>query len=733
MSGLDWGNYPSANTNIQGYSYYDGPARIEHNRFVNFRFDPTGLHPNDPAARLLTRTDIANIQTYATQGQLEGIVTQAAANAAPSSQYQGYAGDAANGWQTSNAQTVPPTQYIRDSLWDNVDFKHQVYTEAVNMGPFNDGDKTTVIRDLDSRLSGLRVVDGGGNSDPNVVPISLNSVDFYATDFTVDEPHSRGPNDFRATSLMSPHKYATLNIETVHNAPYGGSGSCPSSSAPYIPTCFRVEIKRDMPAYGDADYPSLFLNGRGQLPIYEPFVMDRMGYTVYGLQGTEHNPPYTPTAFQDRLVFSYTDPAVKKAGEFFVNRIAVYQPVTTPSNIKVHRIRRQWGGQLYGGSSSSYPPHYHRPGGAGNSCDGIFSQNQATAAQKWTDCLNRANNVSPYAGGMTIPAATSWSSFEQPYKTLMGIAKPKPSDIAAFKANQTFYYDTANSLLYFYMIEDKPVQRQYSPFGTCNAAKYSDYVTQIQGIKAFSDRNSVQAALDASCLVSGGTPQRNDLFVCHETGCAAYLVDLSTATATTPTQLPASTPPKPITRKDYKAWNQYTLVYGTPAQQPNGLPVPATAPADGSALPAFLAPIDGTPPPAGNQITYDFLPLSGAPFPVTENFRYHCVTNPPWSPVNARGAYPPTGGFTYPLGPSLCKTTAEGGAVMEVGIVLQVIVTNPGSGYTSPPTVTIGPPTSGMQAQAVATIANGSVTGVTVTSQGSGYDFGPQVTFSPPH
>ncbi|MDE3018811.1 MAG: hypothetical protein KGI53_07320 [Nitrospirota bacterium] len=715
-------NYPAHNVNIQGYSYYDGPARIEHNRFVNFRFDPTGIHATDRAARLLTKTDIQHIATTAGMvGQLQGIVTQAAANAAPSSNYQGYPGDVANGWQTSNAQTVPPTQYIRDSIWDNVDFKHQVYTEAVNMGPFLDGDKTTVIRDLDSHLTGLRVVDGGGNSHHDIVPISLNSVDYFATEYTVDEPHSRGPNDFRSTSLMSPHKYATLNVESV-TSPAGG-----------IPTPFHVVARRDMPAYGDTVYPSLFLYGRGKNPIYEPFVMDRMGYTVYGVQGVEHYPPYTPTAFQNRLLFSYTDPPVHKAGDYFVNRIAVYQPVTTPSNIKVYRISRQWGGQLYG--TAQYPPSFHPPVGA--SCDHTFFDRQSEKEAKWTDCMKRALNQGGYSGGMTIPAATSLQQFEQPYKTLMGVTNPQPSDITNFINAQTYYYDTTNNLLYFYMIEDKPVQKQYSPYGTCHAAKYSDYVTQIQGIKSFSDPNSVQAALDASCLVSGGTPQPNDLFVCHETGCTAYLVDLSAATITTPGAPPA-TPPHPITRKDYKAWNQYHFVYGTPAQEPNGVPVPTTAPQDGTPLPAFLAPTDGLPPnQGGNQITYDFYPLSGGPnsgqpFPVTENFRYHCVTAPPWAPVNARGAYPPSGGFTYPLSPSVCMTAAQGTAVMETGVVLQVVVTNPGSGYTSPPTVTITPPAGGMQAQGVATIANGSVTGVTMTNQGSGYNFGPQVTFAPP-
>jgi uncharacterized repeat protein (TIGR03803 family) len=76
--------------------------------------------------------------------------------------------------------------------------------------------------------------------------------------------------------------------------------------------------------------------------------------------------------------------------------------------------------------------------------------------------------------------------------------------------------------------------------------------------------------------------------------------------------------------------------------------------------------------------------------------------------------------------------TAQAIAVMEGGVVLQIVVTNPGRGYTSPPTVTITPSGNGMTAQAVATISNGSVTAVSVTNQGSGYDFGPQVSFSPP-
>ena len=76
-------------------------------------------------------------------------------------------------------------------------------------------------------------------------------------------------------------------------------------------------------------------------------------------------------------------------------------------------------------------------------------------------------------------------------------------------------------------------------------------------------------------------------------------------------------------------------------------------------------------------------------------------------------------------------TTNSCMAVMEGGVVLQVLISNPGTGYLSAPLVIIGAPgNGGMAAQAVATVANGAVTAVTVTNQGSGYQFGPQVTFA---
>ena len=68
-------------------------------------------------------------------------------------------------------------------------------------------------------------------------------------------------------------------------------------------------------------------------------------------------------------------------------------------------------------------------------------------------------------------------------------------------------------------------------------------------------------------------------------------------------------------------------------------------------------------------------------------------------------------------------TGATATAVVAGGLVTGIIVTNPGVGYTSVPTVTIAPPAgTGQQAQAAATI----------TTPGSGYTSAPTVTIAAP-
>jgi hypothetical protein len=66
-------------------------------------------------------------------------------------------------------------------------------------------------------------------------------------------------------------------------------------------------------------------------------------------------------------------------------------------------------------------------------------------------------------------------------------------------------------------------------------------------------------------------------------------------------------------------------------------------------------------------------------------------------------------------------------------VVSSVTITNPGSNYTSVPTVTFSAPPSGTTATGVAMInGSGQVTGVLITNAGTGYTVEPTVTFSAP-
>lgn len=97
--------------------------------------------------------------------------------------------------------------------------------------------------------------------------------------------------------------------------------------------------------------------------------------------------------------------------------------------------------------------------------------------------------------------------------------------------------------------------------------------------------------------------------------------------------------------------------------------------------------------------------------------------------------------FVFPGGEIGTDQYAAGGAFtgqLQNGYMVTVdshtaTVTNPGSGYTSAPTVTIdAPPAGGTQATAKATIdpVAGTVTALTVTNPGSGYLSQPNVTIS---
>jgi FtsP/CotA-like multicopper oxidase with cupredoxin domain len=77
--------------------------------------------------------------------------------------------------------------------------------------------------------------------------------------------------------------------------------------------------------------------------------------------------------------------------------------------------------------------------------------------------------------------------------------------------------------------------------------------------------------------------------------------------------------------------------------------------------------------------------------------------------------------------------TARAAAVVDAGIVDSVTITNPGSGYYGPVTVTFAPaPAGGSTAIGIAQVVNGQIADIQITYAGEGYITPPAITISAP-
>ncbi len=278
--------------NFQGYMFYDGPARLEGNRFVNFRADPTSAYPYDNASNtygtqatqhMVTLINAHRMMNYQNAAQLESPLLGGDG-------HYGAQGDAAFSWLPANKQSVPPTQYAVGNRWENVNFKHQIFTPISNFDPIQDGDKQAVQIDRDATLSGYVVcANAAGDTcitdqNPNHYPISLSNNSYYQTPYTVDEGASRGRNNAISSALMSPHKYATLNVTAT------------TSSGALAP----LTITRDL-AVPSANPAQTTMNGRGgNSGVVETTVMNNMGYALTSTGG------YMNATSVD-LMLSYSD------------------------------------------------------------------------------------------------------------------------------------------------------------------------------------------------------------------------------------------------------------------------------------------------------------------------------------------------------------------------------------------------------------------------------------------
>ena len=203
--------YPVPDNNMFGFMSYDGPPLMVKDRFVNFLLNPS--------TTLWTKTDQKVVKGW-------NFVNS----------YKHYEGDAGIGWLDSNQSAYPTAASAEELSFTNVDLRHQVYTQDVNIGQFNDGDKNTAILDLDGSLSGYAVVDPMASG--GAFPASLNNLEFNASSNSVDECKAEGQQNLdvegRPTAAMVPSGVGQLEFESLY----------PKNPRPWPPVVQRSRTSR---------------------------------------------------------------------------------------------------------------------------------------------------------------------------------------------------------------------------------------------------------------------------------------------------------------------------------------------------------------------------------------------------------------------------------------------------------------------------------------------------------
>jgi len=466
--------YPGPQWNMFGVMFYDGPARIENVKFVNFKVDPISM---------LTASDVSFINYFSANNTMP-------CGAPGAFKYEG---DASMGWFQSNVNSYPPTQYTENVSYENVDLRHEIYTGSVENtcssssggANFRDGDKFTVIRDHDASLTGLEVVpQGGGTPVPGVLPISLNNLPFLAGPGTVDECLSTGAQDdaleTRPTSLISPYNYATLEFAAITPPCNGVQGG-----APCVNDNVMVFTKDEID-YPDLDGPGLIqftdrtitandtnysincgagaepsspgvpghacvaLSGRNGYGTYEPKVVNGLGYTVQAQHGM---PNFVTLMYGDADVpggISSANPFRTRIGICYKNEGASAPPVDAFSVYK--------GSKSFAGPDLSIAPlaGYYTP----LSCNGL------------DDIMCGST---PFCFETKCPSAPYYSTAgDDAVKTKLTLATSIAQlDDSSMCPNGTcYYYDQHSGLLFINMAQEQPnAGGPYSsPLGSCGGS-----------------------------------------------------------------------------------------------------------------------------------------------------------------------------------------------------------------------------------------------------------------------
>jgi len=481
--GLIGNGYPTPQWNMFGYMFYDGPARLENVKFVNF------VQSVEP---MLTASDAGFLQYFSNTNKML---------CAPSVPFQ-YEGDAAMGWFQSNENSYPPTQFTKDLTFYNVALRHEVYTQDVENtcspvpatgANFRDGDKFTVIQDHDTTLTGLQVVpNGGGSPIAGAYPISLNNLPFLAGPGTVDECLSDGAQDNvleqRPTSLMSPYSYATLEFSALNGC---SGGSCANSG---VMVFTKDEI--DYPSNGGAaqfqftdqaitnnnqiatvncggslasgtgveGHACVALTGRNGQGVYEPKLVNGLGYTVQSSVGM---PNFVSLMYTDADLPGGISPQNP-----FQARIGICYQKNVPANAFI----------VYKGSKLFVGPFGNFDSLAGlilpqtTSCQGLDNVLCGTNANPLS-CLDGKCPSAPfYPAPTAVPTpapGTAPNPPGAPMRLTQVASLAQLSDPTMCPNGTCFYYDSISGLLFLDLVQEQPNAggAYSSPLGSCSGTQ----------------------------------------------------------------------------------------------------------------------------------------------------------------------------------------------------------------------------------------------------------------------
>ena len=340
------------------------------------------------------------------------------------------------------------------------------------------------------------VPNGGGKPVSGVSPISLNNLPFLAGPGTVDECHSTGAQDAalegRPTSLISPYSYATLEFSSLtppcNGVPPTGTNPNCSNNNSMVFTKDEIDYPNgsggaqiqfsdqtitdsggtykincggsaDPSSPGVLGHSCVVLSGRNGNGIYEPKLVNGLGYTVGASGGM---PNFASLMYGDADLpggISSADPFHTRVGICYKNAGSSAPPVTAFT--------------VYKGSKSFSGPNGNLDSLTGFfsllACNGLDNVLCGPPGSGTPNCFESICPSAPfYAGSGTVGTKTQ-------LKQATSITQLE--DSTACPNGTCFFYDQTSGLLFINMVQEQPNAGGpfSSPLGSCSGhAAHSD-------------------------------------------------------------------------------------------------------------------------------------------------------------------------------------------------------------------------------------------------------------------